>query len=152
MAAAKAASPVPKAADTAAGAPAVSRLASSIAKPGNTASPTAASRPEPRLSGGTREGGREGSDPAPASSSRQPALASSAPRQVPSRMADGSRDVEDSAVRLGRGGEHSKFRVRQRVLAIRGLHQMTHGAIGRHGSPLILWTTSSHFMTFAKVH
>ncbi|DBB02120.1 TPA: hypothetical protein ACH3X3_011159 [Trebouxia sp. C0006] len=103
VAAAKAASPVPKAADTAAGAPAVSRLASSIAKPGNTASPTAASRPEPRLSGGTREGGREGSDPAPASSSRQPALASSAPRQVPSRMADGSRDVEDSAVRLGRG-------------------------------------------------
>jgi len=111
VAAAKAASPVPKAADTAAGAPAVSRLASSIAKPGNTASPTAPSRPEPRLSGGTREGGREGSDPPPASSSRQPALASSAPRQVPSRMADGSRDVEDTAVWLGRGGEHLGFRV-----------------------------------------
>ncbi|DBA74789.1 TPA: hypothetical protein ACH3X2_009311 [Trebouxia sp. C0005] len=98
----KAASPVP----TAAGAPVVSRLASSIAKPGNTASPTASSRLEPRLSGGPREGGREGSDPPAASSSRQPALASSAPRQVPSRMADGSRDAEDSAVRLGKGGEH----------------------------------------------
>jgi hypothetical protein len=111
VAVAKAVSPVPKAVDTAAGAPAVSRLASSIAKPGNTASPTAASRLEPRLSGGTREGGREGSDPPPASSSRQPALASSATRQVPSRMADGSRDVEDTAVRLGRGGEHLGFRV-----------------------------------------
>lgn len=111
--AAKAASPVPKAADTAAGAPAVSRLASSIAKPANTASPTASARLEPRLSGGTREGGREGSDPPTASSSRQPALASSAPRQVPSRVADGSRDAEDSAVRLGRGGEHLGFSVRQ---------------------------------------
>ncbi len=116
-AAAKAASPIPKAADTAAGAPAASRLASSIAKPGNTASPTASSWLEPRLSGGTREGGREGSDPPPASSSRQPALASSAPKQVPSRMADGSRDAEDSAVR--RGGEDLGLRVRQRSLAIR---------------------------------
>ncbi|KAA6416485.1 MAG: hypothetical protein FRX49_13545, partial [Trebouxia sp. A1-2] len=102
----KAASPVP----TAAGAPVVSRLASSIAKPGNTASPTASSRLEPRLSGGPREGGREGSDPPAASSSRQPALASSAPRQVPSRMADGSRDAEDSAVRLGKGGHLSAER------------------------------------------
>ncbi|KAL0019528.1 hypothetical protein WJX77_005771 [Trebouxia sp. C0004] len=102
VAAAKAASPVSKAADTAAGAPAVPRLTSSIAKPGNTASPTASSRLEPRLSGGTREGGREKPDQPPASSSRQPALVSSAPRQVPSRVADGSRDAADSAVQLGR--------------------------------------------------
>ena len=130
-----AATPVPKAADTAAVAPAVSRLASSIAKPGNTASPTAASRLEPRLSGGTREAGREGSDPPPAPPSRQPALASSASRQVPSRIADGSRDADDSAVRLGRGGEHLGFKARQRGLA----YTVDLAVIPE--LPHILWTT-----------